>query len=111
MTGDGGAVPTGVRQKFSVKKKQSFELGILNSRTLVQRIGQLLLDNLVIGTDGDGGKVDVPDGVVGVRDGRDGRAVLPLDPDGLHALVAKGGAQQPKGQPQDPVQGVIKKKN
>ena len=43
---------------------------------------ELLGNDLVVGADGNGGEVDVPDGVVGALNGGEGGVVLPLVEDG-----------------------------
>ena len=48
------------------------------SRFLLERRVELFLDDAVVGADGDGGEVDVPDGVVGRGDGGEGRLRAPL---------------------------------
>ena len=59
---------------------------------------EVLLDNFVVGADGDGREVDVPDGVVGAGDRRDRGVLLPLAVDRPYHAAAQDEA--PDGQPQ-----------
>ena len=57
---------------------------------------ELLGDDAVVGADGDGGEVDVPDGVVGAGDGGDGWVLLPLGVDRPDHVPAQ--EEAPNGQ-------------
>ena len=61
---------------------------------------ELLLDQFVVGTHGDGGKVNVPDGIAGALDSGDGRGGLPLVDDGDHEERTDGDGQDHQNYPQ-----------
>ena len=62
----------------------------------------VLLYDLVVGADGDRGEVDVPDGVVGAGDRRDGGVVLPLGVDRPYHASAQDETSDCEHQPYYP---------
>ena len=62
--------------------------------------GEVLLDDLVVGADGDGGEVDVPDGVVGRGDRGERRLRPPLVVDRRDQHAAQHAAAHEQHQPQ-----------
>ena len=71
-----------------------------DSRFLLERGVELLGDDSVIGADGDGREVDVPDSVVGGGDGGEGRLRPPLVVDRVDQHAAQHAAAHEQHQPQ-----------
>ena len=69
---------------------------------------EILLDNLVVGADGDSREVDIPDGVVGAGDGGDGGVLLPLGVDWPDHVPAQEEAPDGKHKPYYPALGIFR---
>lgn len=84
-----------------INEREILETPNDHSRISLECVVKLRLDHLVVGANGDGWKVNVPDGVGCVRNaGQDG-AVLPLGVDRLDENVGQDDSTHKKKEPQD----------
>ena len=66
----------------------------------------MFLADLVIGANGDGGKLNLPDGVVSRLDGGKGRVLLPLLHDGDYEQDGQAQVAEAENDPQEPKSSV-----
>lgn len=76
-----------------------FEIACFFSRFGFHGSVEFLLYHPVVWADGDGGEIDVPDGIVGLLDGGHSRALPPLVVEGLHQPHGEHEAKDNDGQP------------
>ncbi len=71
---------------------------------MFELVDELLVDDPVVGADGDGGEVDLPHGVVGLVEAGDGGRVQPLLVAGRDEHAAQHDAQDQQQDPENAVE-------